>query len=625
MSPNMARRDQFLLRGLLAILILTFGGFAVAQDPNVPPRASATLGVLHAEAGSQVKGEVVVRFAPGLHGYQNPPSEDYMIPVVIKAGNDSFKVLSVEYPAGKAKAVGGSDVPVLVYSDEVRFPVTIQVPEGLGEVELPLVVSFQQCDDDTCFMPSEVTATARLTVLPGDPLASSTFDPTPTTPERSTDERGPPVEETAGAATEGSAAEEAGFVARMLDSGFRSGNYFGLLIGSLLTGLLLALTPCVYPVIPITVSFFSNQTGGSRAARTGLGLMYMLGIGITYGFLGGVAAALGGSVGELFTRPWFLFGLSAFMIVLALSMFGVYEIGIPPAISKHLKGRSGAAGALIMGLLVGVAAAPCAGALVSTIAIEVARIGQVPLGVLVFTAIGFGIGLPFVALAAAASGTKSMPKSGAWLKTIKAVLGIVVLWIAMDYLLKGLGFRSEEPRTFAAWAAFYIGAAIYLFAFENSGSTKTAMVIKGAAVLALGILGGGSLQSYQNVLQPAYASTKIPWQTFTPESFEAAKVSGKPIFIDATADWCVKCKELERKVFNQPRSVAAMEGVIGLKIDWSTGVDPAYIEMTRKQFGIQGLPHFELFAPGGRHVETRFDFASVDEFIAALQRAGAQP
>jgi thiol:disulfide interchange protein DsbD len=221
--------------------------------------------------------------------------------------------------------------------------------------------------------------------------------------------------------------------------------------------------------------------------------MYALGITLTYGIVGGVFSALGGTVGQLFTYPWFLFALAALMFGLGLSMFGLYEIGIPKPIAKQIKGRTGAVGALVMGLLMGFAAAPCAGALVAGVAIKVSEIGSIPYGVMVFSAIGLGMGLPFMVLASLSQGAKALPKSGSWLTTVKAVLGLVVLYIGVDFLFKGLGLRIGEPETLFAWAIVFLVMAAYLLFFERGGDTRFAWGLKGAVVLLLGFLVGQAM------------------------------------------------------------------------------------------------------------------------------------
>jgi thiol:disulfide interchange protein DsbD len=282
-----------------------------------------------------------------------------------------------------------------------------------------------------------------------------------------------------------------------------------------------------------------------------------------------------------------------------------------------------------MGLLMGFAAAPCAGALVSAVAIGVADTQSVPLGVTVFTAIGFGLGLPFFALASLTTGAnKVLPKSGGWLKTVKAILGLVVLWLGADYLFKGLGWRSDDARTFLGWVVFYLGGAAYLLFFDKSDPTRAVQGLKGMAALALGLLAGMAWQSrstaiFEQQLQAAGAGvpTKVQWIPWTEASFEEAKKSGKPIFVDAWAEWCTECKVIEKNVLNTPQGIQALQGVVTMKIDWSTGQDSAYIDATSKKFDIVGLPHLMFFKPGGEPTKTVNDLKSVDELKVLLAEA----
>ncbi|HRF59725.1 MAG TPA: cytochrome c biogenesis protein CcdA [Fimbriimonadaceae bacterium] len=642
---------------LTFLLILIMAACASAQD--TPPKVEIKLGKATAKPGATLKATVKITFSPGLHGYANPPSEEGLIPVKVTSGTKETTLTKVEYPAGIEMRVAGAEKPVRVYEGVTEIPVTFKLPAKGKEAVLKIVVEYQQCTDENCFRPNSVAASAKVKLDPkaatdgpeDEPSDSAAVTQTPEGPDTPVSSDSEPSvtltkNEPTPAGTEPANAESAkpdkGFVANILEDGFKNGNYVLILLACLLTGLALTLTPCVYPVIPITISFFSGQTSGSRAGRVGLGLMYMLGIAIMYGAVGGVAAALGGAVGDLFKKPWFLFALAGMMVALALSMFDVYQIGIPGPIARQIKGRAGAVGALIMGLLVGVAAAPCAGALVSSLAIEVARIGVVPLGILVFTMVGVGIGLPFVAIGALSTGAKALPKSGGWLKAVKAVLGMVVLYIAVDYLFQGLGWKADEPRTQIGWVVFYAAAAAYLFLFEKTEPNRLIVGIKGAAILGLGLFAGQSWSTYKQVVQerellalsqksggegvPTAIPTKIAWQKFTPEAFEAAKQTGKPILIDGTADWCKVCKEIDEAVFKKPAAIVAMRDVIALKIDLSTGVDPAYDEAVRKQFNIVGLPHIMLFDGSGKEVAK---FMDIDELpnpevlIDNLKKAGA--
>jgi thiol:disulfide interchange protein DsbD len=616
--------SRALARAWLLVALAAAAVLAAAQPAVQPPSLRLKL---DAWQGAALTGELAVTFPPGLHAYQNPPTEDWMIPITVTADTAGVRLERVRYPKGELKLVGGGEAPAAVHSGTIRIPLRFLATGAARPEALAVRFRFQQCDATTCFPPRTLRAEARVArAAAAEPAAPGAAVP-----------EGPDAPAAAVEAT-GAVAPDAppppapvaaeGGLGGFLREAFTQGNYAAIVLGAILVGLLLCLTPCVYPVIPITVSYFSNQGAGSLAGRLGLGFLYMTGIAITYGVVGGVAAALGGSVGELFTKPWFMFSLAALMVGLGLSMFGLYEIGIPKAIGRHIKGRQGPVGALVMGLLVGAAAAPCAGAFVSGLAIEVARIGLVPLGILVFTAIGVGIGLPFVALGAASSGIRSLPKSGSWLDTVKAVLGVAVMYLAFDYLLQGLGFRSDEPRTAFAWAAFFGLAALFLLAFRNKGVSTVTLGVKGVAVLALGFFAGSAYTTGQALtIEAEFAemgvARRIAWQKFTPEAFAAAKASGKPILVDVTADWCARCREIDRDIFQTARAVRATQNVVALKIDHSTGVDPAYIEATTRQFGVTGLPHIEYLRPGGERSEVVFDVRSIDEFEASLRRAGA--
>jgi thiol:disulfide interchange protein DsbD len=646
-----------LRNGLVGLLLLGALG-ALAQAP--PPQVKFDLSLKEARSGQEVPGTLIVTFAPGYHAYQNPPSEDYMIPLEVQSASKQTIVKRVTYPPGVDAKIGGSEKPVKSYEGTVVVPVVLVAPKAEGKVELKLAVRYQQCDDDQCFAPGSVTATAALKIVPkpSPPDLDQPVSSDPNTASHPDRAAGGTIADGAGSSPSsgtgdsgttdpavgdgGSGAEQNSFgtptqpgtantapdrsqmswLERLQYDAFDSGNVGLMVLVAVLAGLLISITPCVYPMIPVTVTYFGNQTAGSRSAKIGLGLMYTLGIAVTYGAIGGVAAAVGGLVGELFTRPWFLFSLAVLMAALGLSMFGAYEIGIPPAISKHLKGRAGPVGALVMGLLVGVAAAPCAGALVSAFAIRVAETQNVWVGIGFFTAIGLGIGIPFMVLASVSQGAKVLPKSGGWLKTVKVFLGIVVMAFAADFMFKGLGMRSDEPRTLIAWTVFYMLAALYVALVDNSGNSRAITSLKALFALGLGVLAGMSWSDAKGPEAPG-----IPWIAYTPERFEEAVASGKPIVVDATADWCALCHEIENAVFKPREGVDAMKGVVPLRIDMSTGVDPKYIENARKRFDIKGLPHIIFFAPGGKQssvVNGYQQLDTVEKLKDHLRRAGAQ-
>lgn len=694
---------------VLCLLLLTITCAAAFAQQDVAPKASLAVVSIKPQPNSKVKATLTLTFGEGLHAYQNPPSEDYMIPVTVKSSSGDVKLVKVSYPVGKDEIVGGETKPVKVYEGTIKIPITLQAPGKAGSYPVSLSIQYQQCTSNNCFPPKTVTATSKLTLVSapakapkkavtavkkplaatndtqkGDgPVGTVTLTPekaekkekpvkkTPppigeavkknSTGDKSRPDQPPtkaqatnevaekpadkkPVETQVKASAQvppplavappksapvkqivappasspqigiaskpaaPAASSDDGFIASHLKDAFLHGNYLFVILLALLTGLALSVTPCVYPMIPVTVGFFSNQVAGNRMARVWLGLLYMLGLAVTYGVVGGVSAALGGSIGSLFQAPWFLFALGVLMTVLALSMFGVYEIRLPQFLGKQIHGRSGAVGALLMGLLMGFAAAPCAGPVVTAFAIKVAEFKSVPIGLMLFSSIGLGIGLPFFALGAFATSGKALPKAGGWLQTLKALLGIVVLWIALNYFLEAFQLRSGEPRTYVVQATFLVLAAVYLFVFEKSGSTQTIWGMKGLAILVCGVLAGSFIQARSTAIRDQQlaalgTSTAVRWVPFTLASFEEAKKSGKPIVIDASADWCAVCHEIENAVFNNPEGIAAMQNVVALRIDQSTGVDQKYVDMTDHMFNIKGLPHVEILKPGGASVK----------------------
>ncbi|MCW5940725.1 MAG: thioredoxin family protein [Fimbriimonadaceae bacterium] len=579
---------------------------AVAQ--NVPPTVTVKLDKPTVSAGKAFQGTATVTFGPGLHGYQNPPSQDYMIPVSLTLANKEFKLAKVAYPKGVVKSVAGDQAAVYDGTIAIAFQGT--APTKVGKFKLKFELGYQQCTDENCFPPGSVTAEVPFTVV----KAGSEPDPEPEPAATVATEKpsaSPPTEGLAGS----------------FQRFFSEGNYF-LLFGVLfLVGLAVNLTPCVYPMIPITLGFFSNQAAGSRATRVQLGLMYMLGIGVMYGLVGGIVSGLGLGFGTLFTQTWFNVALGLLMIVLALSMFGLYEIGIPAPLQRHLHGRSGIVGAFIMGMLVGVGAAPCAGPAIAAIAAKAAEQRNVVLGTAMFTTVGLGLGLPYLVLAGTAAGAKALPRAGGWMTVVKSILGLIVIGVGLNYLLQA--FAANGQVVTLVWTGFGLASALYLFLFDKTDLTKVVLRIKGAAILGFGLFGGMAFQQYQQVVKDAElarlgAVTRTNWIPFDDASFEAAKASGKPIFIDATANWCAECRHIEHTIFDTPRGIVALGKAVTMKIDWSTGADQAYVKKTADLFDISGLPHLVVLKPGGEIHAVKNQLKSVDELEAVLREAGAE-
>ena len=209
-------------------------------------------------------------------------------------------------------------------------------------------------------------------------------------------------------------------------------------------GLALNLTPCVYPVIPLTLSFFAGQAQGQNRRVFRLALVYVLGMATTYSALG-VAAALSGRLfGSALQSPWVLGFVAVVLVALALSMFGLYDLRMPSALMQKAGARSGAAGAYAMGLLVGVVAAPCVGPFVLGLLAFVAARQQAGLGFLFFFVLSLGLGLPYLFLGAFSGSLARLPRAGMWMESVKKVFGWVLLAMAAYFLRPALPGRTGD-------------------------------------------------------------------------------------------------------------------------------------------------------------------------------------
>ncbi|MBI1992736.1 MAG: cytochrome C biogenesis protein, partial [Candidatus Omnitrophica bacterium] len=202
-----------------------------------------------------------------------------------------------------------------------------------------------------------------------------------------------------------------------------------------LGGLALNLTPCVYPLIPVTVSFFANQSRHRLGYTALLASCYVLGLAVTYSLLGLAASLTGGLFGALLQRPGVLISVALIMVALGLSMCGLFELRVPSSISSRFgSGRMGLVGALIMGLTVGIVAAPCIGPFVVGMLLYVSQLGSPVIGFWLFFTLALGLGTPYLVLGLFASRLDRLPKAGAWLVWVKQVLGCVLFGVAL-YLI----------------------------------------------------------------------------------------------------------------------------------------------------------------------------------------------
>ncbi|HEV7486229.1 MAG TPA: cytochrome c biogenesis protein CcdA [Thermoanaerobaculia bacterium] len=565
-------RGLFVACSLLATTafaqISSFGGAA----SNIPGQELVKLtGSVNERHAAEVKGVVTATIESGWHINSNKPLDDFVIPT--KLSFDGTELVSAQYPQHTVRSFtfsGGQKLAV--YEGTIQIPFTAKLQSG---DTIKGKLHYQACNDTVCLPPrdAEVTIDANV-VAATTPATSSSFTPLSAAPK--------------GAAPIGNDRLSAAYAEHGLPL-----TLLILFVG----GLALNLTPCVFPMIPITVGFFAMQSDGRRSRRFALSLAYVLGIVITYSALGVFAALSGRMFGSWLQSPAVLIGFAALMLVLASSMFGVWEFRVPQFITNRSAGRAGVAGALTMGLFVGIVAAPCVGPVVVALFTLVAAIAKPTIGMAMFATLAFGLGFPYlIAL-------NVFPKPGEWMVQVKKAMGFVLIAMAFYFLRAVIG---ETPFRLGVAASLLIGA---IFLFMSRGPRGRFMRLACAFIL----LAGGIA-----FLIPPHKGVEVQWQKY---DAAVASATGKPIVIDFFAAWCIPCKELDEKTFSDAAVAKDLDRFTRIKADLTNGDDPAVKELT-KRYAIVGVPTV-VFIDSSGHEQQQLrltGFENAKQFLARTQQ-----
>ncbi|MGE5277254.1 MAG: protein-disulfide reductase DsbD family protein [Acidobacteriota bacterium] len=539
------------------------------------------------EAGAAGSGTLRIdaTLAQGWHVNSHRPSEDYLIPTAVHlepAAGATFG--EPRYPEGVLRKFAFSQTPLSVYEERFTISVPVTLPAGPPPA-ISGAVEYQACNDRQCNPPATSAfrasiAAAESAALPGGAVALATG----------------PRPDTAPAAPGGS-----DFGALLERRG---------LLGALLVvfgwGLLLNLTPCVYPVIPLTVGFFGGQAAGQGRRVFGLAALYVLGMATMYSALG-VAAALSGRLfGAALQSPWVLVGVAAVLVALALSMFGLYDIRMPSSWMQKAGARAGGAGAYGMGLLVGVVAAPCIGPVVLGLLAFVAARQDAAFGFLVFFVLSLGLGLPYLFLGAFSGSLSRLPRAGVWMEGVKKIFGWVLLAMAAYFL------RTVVPAPVGPWLLPAVLALGALFVAVAAKSGLGSAVRLSAAVLMLAAAGFFLPRTLPASAGPA-------WQ---PYAAEAVARAGRPAVIDFSASWCIPCIELDEKTFSDARVREALSRRQLWKADMTRSAAPEVVALAEK-YRILGVPTVLFLDASGKEVEELrlVGFEGPEEFLKRLGRA----
>jgi thiol:disulfide interchange protein DsbD len=528
----------------------------------------------------------------GWHINSDRPFQEYLIPTQVGLSEESpFQAKEISYPVGENKAFAFSpDEPLSVFGGTVWAEMLVSpFLDAAGTAPLEIEVTSQACNDRLCLAPTTQTLAIPITIdagAAGGPIRhASIFAEHGAGPEPGND-AGSPDLESAGFWTMLKNFDTTVFVDRY--------GYILAFVAMYILGLGLTLTPCVYPIIPITIGFFGAQSGGRWTGQLLSASVFGAGIAVSYATVGTVAALSGSLMGAILQNMWVLVALAVLCFVMGLNAFGVFELRLPGWLMGLAGGRSrrGVVGAGIMGLTMGIASAPCLAAFIISLLAFVGQRGDPVLGFSLFLTLGLGLATPFVVLGTFSGMVHKVPRSGEWLVYAKKVMGSLLFAAALYFLHTVIPDRIFSSIVLVSLVA----AGLYFGFFENTAvnSLVFRIIRLFLAAVFLGIALWWGMPSGETSSGP-----RVDWQPYSDVALRQAMETGRPAIIDFYADWCIPCKELDKYSFSDSRVIELSRGIVMMKADITRGDSPQAKALIER-FGVRGVPTIVFVGPDGK-------------------------
>jgi len=581
----------------ILISVLSVASALIAQPSSTAQQvtARAILSADKIQAGSTLQIALQLKISEGWHVNSHSPTFDYLIGTTFELQSQEGIILAdVQYPKGNLVSLSFADQPIDVYEGTTTIFASLKISHNLnlGIDTLKGTVIVQACNNQICLAPSTIDLIIPIQIIgTGEAVTLLNQD---------LFAKYKPLEAVH--------TETKNDIAAMFEAKGSLLTFFALF----LIGLALNLTPCVYPMLSVTVSLFGSQAETKFPRVFFKALLYVIGIATMYSVLGVMAALGGGLFGSWLQSPWVLGSIAVLLFGLALSSFGLYQIQMPFWLTSKLGGTSGSGfiAIYLSGLVVGIFAAPCVGPPVIALLTFVATKRSVSFGFWTFFTLALGLGFPYLILATFSGLLKKIPRSGSWLVWVEHIFGVILVGAALFYLSLAVTPKLAiyvVPMTLVA-------GGIYLSFIDKSGKDKPALKriqwMFGIFAFAAGLLFANNLRN-----------NGMTWETYSDADLLKAKESGTPMIIDFYADWCIPCLELDRNTWTDEEVIHTTKDFKKIKVDM-THFDSPESEALRKKFNISGVPTVIFIrADGTEASESRIiGFITPKEFLIKLKQ-----
>jgi thiol:disulfide interchange protein len=608
----------------------------IKWDLSVEPSTVAPGGVVHAKLTGKLE--------PGWHLYSLSTPKGGPIPTTIGlAPNPAIEQVRIFQPKPFRKFDPNFQLDTETYEGEPVFILEARIASGAasGPVDITSQMRYQLCDDRQCLPPKKATATATLTIDPAAKAAAPSIPAGYT--EYIASQATAPVTESKPTSPAPPQQQQQGIGGFLLVA-------FGL-------GLAAIFTPCVFPMIPITLSFFLNKEGVTRAESLRQAAIFCIGIVVLFSAMGlGIAAILGPfGVNRLGSNPFVSAFIAAVFFIFGLSLLGAFEITIPSSLLTRMDRASqsgGVGGTLLMGLTFSLTSFACIGPFVGTLlAASVESGGLRP--ILGMVAFATGLASPFFLLALFPSYLKRLPRSGGWLARVKVVMGFVVLAAMLKYLSNidvALQWNVlTRERFLAAWFVLFALAGLYLLGFLRLEGVRAddtlgiGRMLVGALFLIFAFslipgMFGGQLGELDGFVPPSTnpvfggtskAGTRLEWrQNNLDEAIAKARAEGKLLLVTFTGDSCTNCHWMKANMFTRPEIASAVKDLILVELytDRSNPESERYQKLQETKFKTVAIPFYAIM-DANQNVIASFPGSTRNssEFLAFLNSGNTAP